>query len=140
MKYKNWELIIILSLVIGFSACTNSSDNNPSGDDISNVVTGQSDWKVSYYWDKDKDETNNFAGYTFHFKSNGVLEATRNSATTTGTWQVDNSSNKLIIQLGATSPLDDLNDDWIILEKTDKTIKLKDDNTDHTELLNFSAL
>ncbi|MBK7874118.1 MAG: hypothetical protein IPJ74_27455 [Saprospiraceae bacterium] len=91
--------------------------------------------------DKDKDETSDFSGYVFTFEQGGVFKSTKNGVTTTGTWQVNSSSNKLIINSGsAVKPLDDLSDDWIIVEKNDKLIKLKDDNDEHDEFLNFAVI
>ncbi len=128
---------LALLTLMALNACTNSNDDNLPNSNVTNQLTTSGDWKVSYYWDKDKDETNDFSGYSFLFKDNGVLEALKNGVVSTGTWQVNSSSNKLIIFMGATNPLENLNDDWIIVEKTNSVIKLKDDNTTHLEELHF---
>ncbi len=140
MKTRFFQLFgIFLVLVAG--ACSNSNDdNNPAGNLPDVLTDGTGLWKVSYYWDKDKDETSDFAGYTFNFKSNGVLEAVKSGVTTTGTWQHNSSSNKLIINIGTTKPLTNATDDWLIQERNDNLIKLRDDNTTQLEELYFQKL
>lgn len=127
-----------LYLAIIAGACTNGNDDNSPAGNLPDILTdGSGQWRVSYYWDKDKDETNDFAGYTFNFNSDGTLEAVKNGSTTTGSWQHNSSSNKLIINLGDVKPLGDATDDWLIIERTDNLIKLRDDNTEHLEELYF---
>ncbi len=131
---------LALFTLLALNACSNSNDDNLPNTDVTGQLTNSGDWKVSYYWDKDKEETNNFSGYSFLFKDNGVLEALKNGVTTTGTWQLNSSSNKLIIQIGTAKPLEDLTDDWLIVEKSNTVIKLKDDNDTHLEELHFSVI
>jgi hypothetical protein len=129
---KMRKLIVLCLLLTTFMACKNSSSNNvnPSNADIVGV------WKVSYYFD-DKDETSDFNGYTFDFKSDGKFVANFSSRTVTGTWSENNSSNKLIIDISGTKALDDVKDDWLITEKTSTSIKLKDDNLTKNEQIHF---
>lgn len=134
-------LLFLSTLAI---ACTNGDDNSPTNNTDDDLTNG-SGWRITYFLDKDKEETSDFAGYTFVFEEGGVFKASKNGTTTTGTWQINSSSNKLIINTGvATKPLEELNDDWIITQKTSKVIKLKDDsgggNDDGDELLTFEAI
>ena len=117
------------------SACTND-DVNPRDPP---PVFSDDPWRVTWYWDQDKDETSDLAPYVFYFRSGNLLEAQRNGVTTSGTWQVisDDGSQRLVIQLSQDKPLSDLNDDWVITESTDNRIKLRDDNTTHLEELFF---
>lgn len=132
----------MMFILIGFSACTNSSSDDVQPDTPSTTLTTTGQWRVSYYFDKDKDETSDFNGYTFSFLDNGVLEASRNGSTTVGTWKVisDDGHQKLVIVIGSAKPLIDLSDDWIITERNDSRIKLRDDNDEHLEELHFSAI
>jgi hypothetical protein len=127
------KIIILCFLLSSFMACKNSSSNdvNPSNSIILGV------WKVSYFFD-DKDETSDFNGYTFDFKSDGKFVATFSTNTVNGTWSEDKSSNKLIINISGTKALDELADDWLITEKTNTSIKLKDDNVTKNEQLHFT--
>lgn len=135
MKTQFQILILwVLSLLL-FSACTN--------DTVSPLDPGLPDndaWQVTWFWDQDKDETSDFDGYDFYFRANQVFEAVRSGSTTSGTWQVtsDDGSQRLVLFISADKPLSELNDDWIILESSENTIKLKDDNDVHLEELTFS--
>ncbi len=140
---KVFHVIFAMFLLAGFSACTNgggSDDVQP--DTPSNTLVSAGEWRVSYYFDKDKDETNDFNGYTFSFLDNGVLEASLGGNVTAGTWKVvsDDGHQKLVITIGLAKPLSDLSDDWIITERNDSSIKLRDDNDEHLEELHFSAI
>ncbi len=141
MKMHFFHLSGVL-LVLLAGACRNSNDDNnsPAGNLPAVLTDGTGQWQVSYYWDKDKDETSDFAGYVFTFQDNNVLKVVKNGVTTTGTWQHDASSNKLIINLGGIKPLSNATDDWLLIERTDNLIKLRDDNTDHVEELHFRRL
>ena len=139
---KKWigNFFALALLVSIMAACTNDNNGTPNNG-TDDTLTTAGNWKVSYYWDKDKDETNDFSGYVFTFEKGGVFKAMKNGTTTTGTWQVNSSGTKLIINSGSTiKPLDDLSDDWIIVEKSDKLIKLKDDNDEHDEFLHFAVI
>lgn len=140
MKFKI-QFLGLLTLIMTTFACTNSTDDNPSPDDVSNTLT-DGRWKVIYYYDKDKVETDNFSGYTFDFRLDGAFIAYWGSNTRTGTWRTgsNDGSSRLIIDIAGEKPIDDLSDDWIILEKSDNLIKLKDDNDTHLEELHFQRV
>jgi len=123
------SLLLISSL--GFLSCSN--DNNP----VNNSGNPDGSWRVSLFFDSG-DETSNFSGYTFQFNSNGQLTATNGSTTVNGTWS--QASGRMIINFGTTSPFDDLNDDWVIEEKTTTSIKLKEDNPAQDDKLQFTRL
>jgi hypothetical protein len=129
------KIIILCFLLSSFMACKNSSSNdvNPTNSTILGV------WKVSYFFD-DKDETSDFNGYTFDFKSDGKFVATFPSKTVSGTWSEDKSSNKLIIDISGTKALENVADDWLIIEKTGSSIKLKDDNVSKNEQIHFTKI
>lgn len=138
--------IILLAVVVLFSACKTEDNNvNPSGGGNNNsgvLVTG-ANWRVSYFYDNDKDETSDFSGYTFEFRSDNTLVANNGSNTISGTWNetVDDNLPRLVIQLNTTNDkLDELNDDWVVESKTASEIKLKDDNPDRNEQLHFTKL
>lgn len=127
MKAILYTLILCSSLL---TACQKQNDNNTT-----NVDLTAGTWRVSYYWDE-KDETSDFASYNFMFLSNGTFMAhTSSGAAITGTWS--QTSTKLIINF--TDPLlSELNDDWMITEKTSTSIKLKDDNPAQDDQLHFT--
>jgi hypothetical protein len=145
MKVAKWSSLIAFFLLLGLTACTNGTDDPlTTGDDISNGLSNQGDWRVSYFFDKDKVETHKFSGYTFQFKADGKFEAYQNdNLIRTGTWQVragSNSTQRLVIEVGLGKPLEELNDDWIIISMTNSKIELKDDNREHLEELHFEVI
>lgn len=130
---KNLLLPAILTILLG-AACTNISDDALPSNDVSGVISN-GDWEVIYFWDKTKDETHKFSGYSFTFEEGGVLRSIRQGSTATGTWV--QRSGKLILFAGIADPLQELNDDWIVVERTETLIRLRDDNDEHVEELHF---
>ena len=121
----------------GFSSCDKSDDDFSNQDTAITLSNGE--WKVSWFWDKDKDETSDFLSYTFRFFDSGKMEAFRNGKVTyTGSWTRSSSGSKMIIDMGSIHPLEELNDDWIIKVLENNVIELQDDNDEHLEELHFS--
>jgi hypothetical protein len=62
-----------------------------------------------------------------------------NGITETGTWNfhTDDARQLLTISIGASKPLSELNDDWLIIQLNDDFINLKDDNDTHLEELHL---
>lgn len=141
---KQIAFFSLFGLFLLIASCENAlSDDDSSSQDISVIVSeNNAQWRISYYWDKDKDETSDFQGYTFTFESDGKLKAQKGDQLQAGTWRIiqDDGRQKFVIDLGQLSPLEELTDDWLILEKSTSIIKLKDDNDDHLEELHFSKI
>ena len=68
-----------------------------------------------------------FSGYVFTFNNNGTSTAVRNSITTAGTWSTytDSGENKLDLNFDGLA-LDEIEDDWRIIEFSATQIRLKD--------------
>lgn len=117
--------------------CVTNTNNDPI--DISqfeeDLTTGV--WYVDYFFD-DYDETDNYAGYEFTFALDGTAQAVKASVITAGTWAlVDNF--KFDLFFGTAAPLDELDEDWEILEATAEIITLKHISGDgSTDFLTFS--
>lgn len=123
------KIFAILLLTTSLFSCTKSSDDTTNNVDLTNGT-----WRVSFYWDQ-KDETSNFSAFNFMFLSGGTFMAHNSAGAITGTWSLN--SNKLNISF--TDPLlSELNDDWLITEKTTTSIKLKDDNPAQDDQLYFT--
>ena len=75
--------------------------------------------------DNGNDETPHFSGYEFIFSPGGSATASNGSNTVSGTWMTgtDDSQSKLILDFGSTSPFDELNEDWHVLEETSTMIR-----------------
>ncbi|MFD2725634.1 hypothetical protein [Hyunsoonleella rubra] len=86
------------------------------------------DWYVTYFFD-DTDETADFADYVFNFASDNTATASDMSGTTNGSWSTtsgDDTELGLNLNFGTGIPLDELADDWDVLEVTNDIIRLKD--------------
>lgn len=93
---------------------------------VNALTTG--DWYVTYYFD-DTDETSDYADYTFNFVNDNTATATHTSGTTNGFWSTaagDETALELNLNFGTLDPLDELADDWDVLEVTNDIIRLKD--------------
>ena len=131
LKYIPAFLTAIV-LVLLLTSCSNSSNDQsvPSQTVIQNNVQSDS-WKITYFNDSGKDETNHFSGYTFKFGANGTLIAT-GSSTQTGSWSItDSNSNDdsvddldVNIQFSLGNDFDDLSEDWSIVSQSTTRIEL----------------
>jgi hypothetical protein len=125
LKKQTWMMLLVTLMIL--AGCTNKSDDNATPDNTgSQISTGT--WKVSNYIDSGEDETHKFNEYTFVFENNGSITATHSSGSQSGTWSKgnDDSQLKLYLTFGNVSPLDELNDDWHIIEQNATTIELED--------------
>jgi hypothetical protein len=127
-------LMFILFSVV--TSCKKDDSNNVNPNAIPIVTSGT--WTVSSYKETSEDHTDDFAGYTFTFESNGQMTATNSGNTTTGSWTLDDSENELHIDLGNNSPLDKLSKGWTILSITETEISLQDDSSSSNEVLQFT--
>ena len=130
---------LFLPLAIAFAGIIFTSTSCSKDSVSSNTSQSATDgnWRLSLYFDN-SDETNKFSGYIFSFNSNGQVSATNGTNTVAGTWS--QTSSKFILDFGATALFSDLNDDWLIEEKTAAAIKVKDDNPARNEKLQFIKL
>jgi hypothetical protein len=128
---------LLIAMTVFATSCLNSGSDSTAGQ----VVTSGT-WKVTLFTDSGNDETSDFTGYTFTFTDGGTLTAVKSGVTKTGTWSVNNSSNKFNIDLGPkvdiNKPLGELTDDWKILSYTETVIRLTDDNPASNEFLTFT--
>lgn len=119
---KNLIWLVLITFVFG---CESSSESSVPSD--SAMIQGL--WKVKSYVDnKGRDQTSNYSLYTFNFMDNGELEAKNSGSISKGsyTYKLDSGKQKLIITLPSTpSELEELNEDWILLEKSGNQLVLK---------------
>lgn len=97
------------------------SGNNPTFTSV--LTTGN--WRITYSFD-DGDQTLNYAGYNFTYNANGTVTAVKNTTSINGTWStyVDSGENKFLLSFDGLI-LDEIEEDWRILEFTSTTIVLK---------------
>ena len=138
MKIKNLKLGLLLSVLVFTVLNCSEDDNDPAPQEtqqqqIQNEAESGS-WIISNFIDSGTDETNDFSGFVFDFRSNGDLVATSNSITYTGTWSItDSNSNDdymddldFNIFFNLTNEFEDLNDDWDIISYSSTSIVLQD--------------
>ncbi len=138
---KTLHILSIFLLTLATIACKKDEVINPS-DTGTNLQSGT--WHVTLFSEDSTIETHHFNGYSFQFNSNGTVSATKDGNTVSGTWTAgqedddDDSQFKLILSF-STSPLNELNDDWDILEQTSSKIRLQDISGGNggTDLLTF---
>ncbi|MCT8338606.1 hypothetical protein MG296_00940 [Flavobacteriaceae bacterium TK19130] len=112
------------------SDCESNGQNEVPADFVQYLTDGV--WYVTYYFD-DTDETSDFAGYAFEFASDSTATATKNGVVTNGTWGLTGSSfPDLELFFGNEDPLDELDEDWDIINATNEIIELKDISGDST--------
>ncbi len=91
-------------------------------------------WKITKFTDDGKDETADFKNYTFDFQTDGKLIAKIGNSTYMGVWNDNLSDEKMELKIQGTQNLDTINDDWLIVEMTATTLKLKDDDSENEEI------
>ncbi len=116
-------------------------DDSPLPIDLETILITDS-WFVSFFFD-DQDETSDFAGYEFIFHTDGTASAILGANTTTGTWFVNTTSGgqlKLNLNFGLNFPLDELDEDWKVIEFSNELIRLFDisGGDGSTDYLTFS--
>ncbi len=141
MKHSISLFSTILVVLLLNSSCSKSCDSS-SVSNVTPIVTNGT-WQVSLFSERGVNETSDFSGYSFTFQSDGKLIVQKGGATVKqGSWTEDNSSGKLIINLGVkdntNKPLGQLTDDWLLTSKSDTKISLTDDNTARNEILEFT--
>lgn len=94
--------------------------------DISDFLD-DGDWIVSSYDEDGDDQTGDYAGYVMDFNAmNGTVVATNGSNPNNGTWEVQSSGNKLLLDFGTALPFEEFNDDWDVLSASETQITLQD--------------
>ncbi len=149
--------LVYLSLTFIFLAtigCNKSDDNSPQNQNPQQVkdVAQNGNWKISYFYDSDREETNHFTDYSFSFNDDGSLVAGKGSTTVTGTWSVTNgnssdddggsSNTDFNIFFAAPDDFVDLSEDWDIVSVSDNKIALThvSGGNGGTDLLTFEKL
>jgi hypothetical protein len=108
------------------SSIDDCGDDVGSGNATFTEVITSGSWHVTYFDHDGEIETSSYIGYNFTYNSNNTVTVVKNSASTSGTWSfyTDSSYNKLDLNFND-SNLEELNEDWTILEYTESVIRLK---------------
>jgi hypothetical protein len=115
------NFLIIFSLLVILTSC--SSDDVAS----SNSTNVSGSWKIKSFIDNNsRDRTSSYATYSFEFKATGEIIVTSNTTKYNGTYAtvMDSGKEKFNIVIATSdNTLAEINEDWILSEKTDTTMK-----------------
>jgi hypothetical protein len=125
---KSDLLILAIPILIGVTSCSTDANSLIPPNSSTTEIVQQGTWVITLYDDSGEDETGHFTGYTFTFDSTGTVTAVKNSISINGTWisLPDDCQTEIYLDFGSASPLNELNDDWDIIEKSSVKIRLKD--------------
>lgn len=128
------RLIILAALLLLFLLSCSRDDSYVLANRIDSGT-----WKITYFYDKDHDETSDYSGMSFRFSDDGTVNAVTSSATYNGTWSTgnDDSASKFYLNFSSPDALIEISDDWVILNQSNSKIELEDDSDNGTELLTF---
>ena len=142
MKIKFFAPVLLMS-ALWFASCDSSDDSDttlaPADASELRATAQDGQWRITYFFDTDKEETSDFAGYVFTFGADGTVTATKDAIEVSGTWSVSDSSSSssddspddssdvdFNLFFAGSALFEDLNDDWDILEYTSTRIELID--------------
>ncbi|MDX1313890.1 MAG: hypothetical protein R3356_00190 [Eudoraea sp.] len=119
--------------------CDEDDDNDYNDDDcdncttqqLSDVLTGCSDWTVDKLERNDQNLEDQYTGYLFNFSNDGTVTATEGNNVFSGTWSASGSANSISVQINMPD-LSDFNATWILHEiktggETDVDLRMGDD-------------
>lgn len=141
-KSLNFGMLIMLSFSLMSAMCSSDDETNQNGNaaEIQQVVAQVQDgnWKITYYFDSDQEETTDYVNYSFKFEANNILTVIDESSNTiVGSWSVTDTSNSsddssgdddIDFNISFTTPpkFEELSDDWDITTHNNTKIELVD--------------
>jgi hypothetical protein len=150
---KQFSLKPVLIIILMTPASASKLDDPDTDDHLSglspienkNIVTiivTDGTLKITYYWDTDLNETINFDGFNFTFRSNNILTATDGINTYNGTWSITDSNSyiddltdeKFDLILTSSINFVETIDDWGFVDTPPTYIKLNDIVGDNGEV------
>lgn len=140
---NNDELKVAIASADG--TCDEDDDIDHDDDDVNSsdfsAAISNGNWNISYYFE-DEDETGDFAGYLFTFNNDGTAKAVKGASTTNGAWYANGNDGSLeiVMNFGDNESLDELDEDWQVIQYDNLTVKLKhvSGGDGSTDFLTFS--
>ncbi|MDR7211912.1 hypothetical protein [Flavobacterium piscis] len=117
-------------------AIDNCPENNIVSLDFVETITKGS-WVIPYFFD-DSNKTSSYSGYSFVFKSDKSVVATKGMISETGQWEstIQNNVRELKVAF-STELLSKLNNDWKLFEFNNSQIRLRNVSNNSTNYLYF---
>lgn len=129
MRNTLLTILSIGTLTLLASCSKDDGLRDPSVQNLTNTIVTDT-WRVTSFIDGDDgDETNLFTDYTFTFCRCGTVTATRNGTNYTGSWYTELDNKQLELELDFednNNPLNELDEDWDVIEITENRIQLQD--------------
>jgi hypothetical protein len=126
MKKNTLLALALLGLSLALSSC---KKDDFTADAVSTTVKSGT-WKVTTYTEDGASHLGDFSAYTFTFNANGTALAVNSADSVSGTWSTldsdDDNTAHFVLNFGATSPWDDLSDDWHVTDQTETVLSLED--------------
>ena len=108
---------------------TNNSEADALATARATPAAGQ--YTVTRYVDEGVPSASIFRGYTFTFRSNGVLIARVNGTAYFGTWVMEDNNTKMDIEIEGTDALKEVDRNWDVVSITNTKISLNNDGGEH---------
>ncbi len=142
MKNKLINASIMMFCLLFLAAC--EEENTETDDQITSADVAQiqaavmnGEWRIAYYFDSEKEETQDYFGYVFSFNQDSSLVASNGSLSISGAWSISDSADNsddsndmgdidFNIFFGTPDDFEELSDDWDILEYSDTILRLTD--------------
>lgn len=122
------KLVLVFALVgILFASCKKDSPRK-----VENMLE-EGTWKITYYDQHGTTKTDTYTGDVFTFAEDETVSATHSSTAFSGTWECDKSSGDTYFLLDMKNPSEfmDISRDWLVIEKTDVSLKLSYTSSDN---------
>jgi hypothetical protein len=107
--------------------------------ELAEILT-QGAWIITYFFEDGDDKTSDYENFTFNFSSNGTFTASNGPIVYGGEWEIDLDDDEIELELdfdNDDSPLDELDEDWILIDFNGERIRLKDSSGGNTTFLTF---
>ncbi|OJV54860.1 MAG: hypothetical protein BGO31_16065 [Bacteroidetes bacterium 43-16] len=123
--------ITTLALGVAFAAVSCQKVDGESTDKKAGEILQQKNWRMTGYYDDGNDRLVSFTGYSFTFNNDGTVHAIRDGVVFNGSWKdtmytdTVGSTASLKLQFDNTRPFNGLNKNWMVIEKTTKTLHLR---------------
>ena len=111
------KFLIALVVLTSLAGCKKIKEDIQEKRALDIITSGQ--WKVSVFKSATTDYTSDFAGYSFHFKTNETVDAIKNSVVQkTGSWYADATNYRITstFPTDAAHPLPLLNGVWQLVD------------------------
>jgi len=132
---RSLPFLFILPLIL---ACVDT--DSPQSSLMTETLQGAR-WQIVYFEDEGVDESDEFENWQLEFSSSGNVNVFFNETLrATGTWRTvrDDGKDELwISSMPDIGELEELNEDWYLIEQTETILKLEDRGDDYISKLHL---